>query len=583
MSPEVQSFLDKLNNVKRNGQNWSASCPCRYDDDNPSLSIGEGRDGRVLITCHRGTPCSLDEICDAVGITIADLMPKDGKTSSTYDRPVSKPKIVAKKTEPAKKPKLTLVAEYDYVDVEGKLLFQKLRFVEDDTGKKTFRQRRPDGDGWAFNLDGVEQVLYNLPSVAEAIANNDTVVVVEGEKDADTLIALGKVATTMPGGAGKWRELHTETLRGGNIVIIADNDEVGKQHAVSVAEQLRSADCSVRIMIPDGVKDVTDLIESGGKLSQLRNFEAAIDEPSDGDSFKSMLARIEKIFERDDLSDNVKMLRATNILLELGPQTDARPTGRLVKWSDFVDETEDDTYDWVIPNLIERGERVMVVAAEGVGKTMLGRQVALCSAAGIHPFTLEQMRPIRTLMVDLENPQRIIRRTSSDIQRKSQRYGFCADPQAHLLIKPDGLDLLKSTDRQFLEEAIEKTSPDLLLLGPVYKSFIDPGGRTSESIAIEVAKYFDSLREWFGCAMWFEHHAPLGSTMSTRDLRPFGSAVWSRWPEFGLSLQPDPTATEGYVYEVKHFRGARDRRQFPIRMTRGKTFPFEVIEFAKVD
>jgi len=336
-------------------------------------------------------------------------------------------------------------------------------------------------------------------------------------------------------------------------------------------------------MIPDGVKDVTDIIESGGTLAQLRDYDELADTPQQDDPFAPILAKIEKIFERDDLSDNAKMLRATNTILELGPQSQARPTGRLVKWSDFIDETEDDEYDWIIPHVLERGERVMVVAAEGVGKTFLARQVALCSAAGINPFTFEQMKPVRTLMIDLENPQRIIRRTSKDIYKRALKYGFSKDPQSHILIKPDGLDLLKSSDRQYLEDAIDEVQPDLLFLGPVYKSFIDPGGRTSESIAIEVAKYFDSLREWFKCAMWFEHHAPLGSTMSTRDLRPFGSAVWSRWPEFGLALSPDPTATEGYVYEVNHFRGARDQRRFPTRMKRGTTFPFEVLEFMKVD
>ena len=82
--------------------------------------------------------------------------------------------------------------------------------------------------------------------------------------------------------------------------------------------------------------------------------------------------------------------------------------------------------------------------------------------------------------------------------------------------------------------------------------------------------------------MWLEHHAPLGSTLATRELRPFGSAVWSRWPEFGISLQPDPTAPEPYVYDVRHFRGARDERQWPLKIKRGTTFPFQVIEFMKV-
>jgi len=32
---------------------------------------------------------------------------------------------------------------------------------------------------------------------------------------------------------------------------------------------------------------------------------------------------------------------------------------------------------------------------------------------------------------------------------------------------------------------------------------------------------------------------------------------------------------------VRHFRGARDLREFPTKMRRGKVFPFEVMEFMK--
>ena len=523
-------------------------------------------------------------------ITVGDLMPpNDSEPTPPAERRVKRNDPVVSPSTTKKKAKLDLVATYDYTDADGNVTFQKQRFVDKDTGKKTFRQRRKTEDGeWVYNLDGVDQVLYNLPEVLQGIKDGKNIVVVEGEKDVETLRSLGRIATTMPGGAGKWRENHTEALRGANVIVISDNDEVGKEHAQHVRDRLTEAECVVRLMIPDGVKDVTDLIESGGTIKELRDFEDGLDshdskEEQEDTKFDDALTKIEKIFERDDISDHVKMLRAGNVILDLGATTQARPTGRLVKWSDFVNEEVDDSYDWLIPDVLERGERVMVVAAEGVGKTMLGRQVALCSAAGINPFTYERMKPITTLMVDLENPQRIIKRTSQDIERKAQHYGWCEDPQSFLLSKADGLDLLKSSDREYLEENIEAIKPDLILLGPVYKSFVDPGGRTSEAIAIEVAKYFDSLREWFNCAMWFEHHAPLGNALSSRDLRPFGSAVWSRWPEFGLSLQPDPTASSGYVYEVKHFRGARDQRKFPTKMIRGKTFPFEVIEFASVD
>lgn len=567
-SPEVDRFLSKLDGVKNNGSGWSARCPCRSDDNNPSLSIGQGTDGRVLVTCHRGIPCDVGEICEAVGLKVSDLMPPSTLTpKKTYE-----------------KEKLELVDKYDYRDKDGTLIFQTLRFV-DSNGKKTFRQRRPDGSGnWIYRLDNIETVLYNLPMVFAAKANGDIIFVVEGEKDAENLIDRGFVATTMPMGAGKWREHYSESLAGATVVVIADNDRVGRDHAIEVGRSLREKGCTVTVLVPEGVKDISDVLASGGSLDDLIDLdENAVEPEPTATKFDEVIEKIQRVFDREDLSDNAKVSRASSFLLDLSVDSPRQNSGRLVSWTDFIEEQESTEYDWVIPNLLERGERVMVVAAEGVGKTMLARQIALCSSAGIHPFTFEKMPPIRTLTIDLENPQRIIRRTSSDIARKALHYGFTSNLDAHLLIKPDGMDLMGSTDRQILEDAIELTKPDLLLLGPIYKSFVDPGNKTSEAVAIEIAKYFDSLREWFKCALWLEHHAPLGSSMSTRDLRPFGSAVWSRWPEFGLSLTPDPTATGGYVYDVRHFRGARDRRQFPVKMARGLTFPFEVLEFAKME
>ena len=564
ISPEVEKFLSKLNGVRANGQNWSARCPCRSDDQNPSLSIGQGTDGRVLVTCHRGHACNVEEICESVGMTVAELMPKQ---------------------DVRRKEKLTLVDTYDYRDKDGTLIFQKLRYV-DENNKKTFRQRRvdPDTGEWVYNLGETDKILYNLPMVHAAVASGSTIWVVEGEKDVNTLVEMGIVATTMPGGAGKWTDIHTEALRGATVVVVADNDEVGKKHALDVRSKLLNAGCSVELKIADGVKDVTDLIQAGGSLDDLRFFDSAVDELSEPDIFGPLLSKLQALFERDNLTQQTKLAKAEIIIAELDVQSKGvKNTGRLVDWSTFVTESENDAYDWVIPNLLERGERVMVVAAEGVGKTMLARQVALCCAAGLHPFRMTNMKPIRTLMVDLENPERIIRRTSKSIYGATLHYGHKETPDAHLLIKPDGIDLMRSADRLMLEDVLEEIRPEMVFLGPIYKSFVDPGGRTSEAIAIEVAKYFDTIREYFKCSLWLEHHAPLGSALASRDLRPFGSAVWSRWPEFGLALQPDPTAPDGYVYEVKHFRGARDKRPWPTRMKRGKVFPFEVLEYLESD
>jgi len=191
---------------------------------------------------------------------------------------------------------------------------------------------------------------------------------------------------------------------------------------------------------------------------------------------------------------------------------------------------------------------------------------------------------VRTLFIDLENPDRIIRRMSRNMymhakSRVEREFRKKAEPiPASLLMKPAGIDLLRDEDRNYIFQQVERVKPELIMFGPLYKSYVDPGGRNSESVAVEVAKFLDKLKDAYECALWIEHHAPLGASMATRELRPFGSAVWSRWPEFGISLTPDPLSPDGYTYELRHFRGARDERMWPSKLRRGKIFPFEMVE-----
>lgn len=572
MLEHTNQFLSKLNGVRETSNGWEARCPCRNDDDNPSLAVSEDEsNGNILLTCHRGSPCSSKEICESMGLTQAALFAPSKRVT---------------------KEKLTLVKTYDYYDENGELLFQKLRYV-DSSGKKTFRQRKPDGKGgWEYSLGDTPKILYRLPEILKAIKNGYPVWVVEGEKDVDTLLDMGIVATTMPGGAGKWLDIHTKALAGAVVEIVADRDEVGMAHAQVVLRELTKAGCQAQIWASPKYKDISDHLGAGMKIDELEyvdpvatavpsQLEEAEEEEVVESPFAGAAQKLAELLTRTDLTPQQLVVKAHSIAGSVG-QNAPVDFGRLVVWDEFVEEEFDDSYDWIIEGLLERGERVIVVAAEGVGKTMLARQMAILCACGIHPFTYQRMKPIRTLTVDLENPERIIKRTSADIMKRAKARSGLKHVDAQLLIKPAGLDLMKTSDREILEQAIETAKPELLVMGPLYKAFVDPGGRTSESVAIEVAKYLDYVRDTYKCALWLEHHAPLGESMSNRQLRPFGSAVWSRWPEFGISLTPDIGGGIPFLYDVKHFRGARDERQWPTKIKRGTLFPFEVVEFAKV-
>lgn len=69
----VENFLSRLEKVKRTGKgSWLACCPA-HGDKNPSMTIAEGDDGRVLVKCFAG--CSIDEITGVLGMQISELFP----------------------------------------------------------------------------------------------------------------------------------------------------------------------------------------------------------------------------------------------------------------------------------------------------------------------------------------------------------------------------------------------------------------------------------------------------------------------------------------------------------------------------
>ena len=90
------------------------------------------------------------------------------------------------------------------------------------------------------------------------------VFVVEGEKDADRLLALDLIATTNAGGASKWDSALSQVLRGRHIIIVPDNDEAGRCHAATVASSLLGIAASIRLLELTGLPpkgDVSDWLE----------------------------------------------------------------------------------------------------------------------------------------------------------------------------------------------------------------------------------------------------------------------------------------------------------------------------------
>lgn len=221
----------------RTTQGWKCRCPA-HDDTNPSMILWTGKDGRLMFSCFAG--CDKGEILRRLGMNWTDLFADH-----------------AKKAEPRRE-----VCSYPYCNLDGEVLYETVRFIPKD-----FRQRRPGPDGkpiWSLKagyfrprakdwescdkeaagavyVPEPEPVVYNWPSMHEALTADPERICVwtEGEKDVETLRALGIVAVTTVGGCERpWSEKYNPAVRGRHFAVTEDHDDAGRRYARTVTGNL---------------------------------------------------------------------------------------------------------------------------------------------------------------------------------------------------------------------------------------------------------------------------------------------------------------------------------------------------------
>lgn len=225
----------------------------------------------------------------------------------------------------------------------------------------------------------------------------------------------------------------------------------------------------------------------------------------------------------------------------------------------------------VIPGLLWHEDRVVVVGSEGDGKTTLAHQVAYALGAGVHPFVpSEQIPPGRALIVDLENPRALLQPRLSELRTVAARQPGWSDRNVMVWARPGGVDLTRPAQSFRLAEVVRQHKPDLIVAGPVYKMFEETGDRDGHLHAA-LCRFFDQMRERYGCAVWLETHVPMAQAGAKRVMRPIGSGIWSRWPEFGISLMRSGRKDGSLILD--RFRGDRDEtRQWPESIMRNPAF-----------
>lgn len=428
-----------------------------------------------------------------------------------------------------------VVATYVYTDENGNPIHRKLRYEPGWGGqKKSFTQEHLEDGHWVKGLpEGARRYLYNFPAVQRAVAENRMVWIVEGEKDADALISRGHVATTTTnGGREGWDTRYSVHLRGATVTVVADADEVGRERARRIHEALSrvGVDASVRIVEAAQGKDTHDHFAAGKTEEEFL---------------------VTKPFPRRPPRDTWSLREYLS-----------RPRVEV---------------PYVISNLLKRRERMMVIGAEGEGKSTLIRQLAVMTAAGIGLFSGANTDPKKVLLIDAENEHEDVIESYQHLVGLTVRLGRQVDPDNLIITEASqrgGTKINTTSGKEWLMERVEAHQPDLLCVGPLYK--VVAGTLINDEVCLGVVDTLDSVRDVCGSAIVVEHHPPLRqSGDQSREIRAFGSSVLVRWPNFSFALEADADEVQR-VYHWHPTRGSRVRgRPWPERLRHGNALANE--------
>lgn len=370
-----------------------------------------------------------------------------------------------------------IIATYEYTDEGGAPLSRKVR-----TASKKFWQQRWDGSEWVNSTKGVRRVLYRLPELIEAIAAEQTVLIVEGEKDVETLRQLGVPATcNFDGAAGpnqkpKWRPEYSEILHDADVVIIPDHDAAGYAHADAIAAMSVAVAKSVRILklrehwpdCPAG-GDVSDWASAGHTREELDALIAGA-----------------PLWQLSPRSEEHKTE---------GPKT-FEPRFALVQFKAILLST---TPNYLIKGFIPREGLVVVWGPPKCGKSFWTFDLTMHIALG-RDYRGHKVRQGSVVYLALEGGVGFYARVEA--WRRQHLADHADDVPFSLLPVP--VDLIADKDKLIHAIRVQGYAPAVVVIDTLNRSL-----NGNENDSRDMAAYIraaDAIREAFHCAVLIVHH-----------------------------------------------------------------------------
>lgn len=330
----LNDILGRLEGVKGRDGKYMARCP-NHGDKTPSLSVSLGNDNKVLLKCFAG--CSAEDIVWSMGLQMKDLF---AEITPATAFPVYETQQRTQST----------VKEAEYLYVGGTL--KKVKYRRAD-GSKYCTWLHREGDRWEKGRKGIAPGLYrSQPDLPEVVF------LVEGEKDVESIKAMGLPAVSLPDGSqSKWESSYDSVFQDKRVLILPDNDEPGQKYAQMCAANIYGK--AEKVWILD-LKDAWPEIPPKGDVSDMiQQFGAEI-------AF-SKIAELDKIKAPwEPPAAEPEQSEDKSFLSLFKPLT----------------EFEEEEATWLIPGWVPEGQITLIAADGGVGKTTLWVDIIAALSAG---------------------------------------------------------------------------------------------------------------------------------------------------------------------------------------------------------
>ncbi len=349
-------------------------------------------------------------------------------------------------------------------------------------------------------LDGQKAPLYNADTLHHHKNNTECpVVIVEGEKDVETLATMEILATSLPNGgqSKQWHDdLYNDGLQGHDIIILTDNDKTGETYGETVAKKVSKIAKSVKIVPAKTIwsecpekGDISDIAEA---LGQDKTIER-------------LLNAIKKTEYYTDIRDFEEIIKDNS---EAFPKKKIKYS--VIRLSEVQPETQEFLWNPYIPI----GEITVMYAAGGTGKSYatIGIAADITTGRTLPRYGNQQIvtKPEKVLFISAEDNESTIFNRMKEAGGNPDNCYVLKTPKTRKELDTDSFLLPQNKDDivriQASADLLEDIHPKLVVIDPWSVYIGDDKNMNKANDVRSVTNILTVLAKEYHCAILIVAH-----------------------------------------------------------------------------